>query len=192
MSVNNSMSRNKPVLMIHEVREWMFDLPLEKYVLTFDDGLYSQYYYFDHFKKIPTEKIYFISSNIICTGQQSTEFPCCKVAHEKAFAGNKEDYMTIDQIKELMEDPLVIIGGHSHDHNRVGKFEKVMKKLQHIKSDTELMIAWFEKNLGFCPTHFCYPYNDSYSGLYPAVLKYYNFTHFYGHERTPVETLRHT
>jgi hypothetical protein len=184
------MSKNKPVLMIHEVKDWMLDLPLEKYILTFDDGLYSQYYYFDHFKKIPTEKIYFISSDIICTGTQSTEFPCCRTAHEKAFSGNKEDYMTLDQIKELMADPWVTIGGHSHNHNRIGQFRKVMEKLQHIKTDTELMLEWFEKNLDFRPKHFCYPYNDDYSGLYPAILKHYNFTNFYGKDRIAIESLR--
>ena len=109
----------KPVLMIHEVREWMFNLPLERYTLTFDDGLYSQYHYYPEFAKIPTEKIYFISSGIVCSGHQSTEFPACQDAHKKAFAGNYEDYMTVPQIKELMQDPLVEIAAHSHYHRRL-------------------------------------------------------------------------
>jgi hypothetical protein len=184
------MNKIKPVLMIHEVREWMFDLPLEEYTLTFDDGLYSQYAYFERFKQIPTEKIYFISSNIVCTGTQSADFPACRDAHQKAFIGNKEDYMTLDQIKELMEDPLVSIGGHSHDHKRLDNYNKIIEKLQHIKYDTELMLEWFNTNLKLQPIHFCYPYNDDYSGLYPAVLKQYNFTKFYGSERIAIETLK--
>lgn len=175
--------------MIHEVRDWMFDLPLENYTLTFDDGLYSQFYYFDRFKSIPTEKLYFISSDIICTGEQSNEFPTCRDAHEKAFLGNKEDYMTLDQIKTLMADPWVTIGAHSHSHKRMTHFNKITEKLQHIKFDTELMLYWFEDNLKFRPTHFCYPYNDDYNGIYTAVLKHYEFTKFYGSERIAIESL---
>jgi hypothetical protein len=67
----------KPILMIHEIRDWMFDLPLHNYVLTFDDGLYSQYYFLDKFKTIDTEKIFFISTGILCDENeiQSTTFP---------------------------------------------------------------------------------------------------------------------
>jgi hypothetical protein len=179
----------KPVLMIHEVRECMFDLPLEKYTLTFDDGLYSQYFYFDRFKQIPTEKIYFISSDIICNSLQSTEFPPCSKAHKKAFTGNKEDYMTLAQIKELMQDPLVNIGGHSHSHNRLSAYDKLIEKIQHIKNDTELMLEWFETNLNFRPTKFCFPYNEDYQGIYQSLLKTYGFKEFYGSERMSVEYL---
>ena len=48
----------KPVLMIHEMREEFFDLPLHEYILTFDDGLddgpeYSpdgKYIYFNSYR----------------------------------------------------------------------------------------------------------------------------------------------
>jgi hypothetical protein len=182
----------KPVLMIHEIDERVFSLPLEKYILTFDDGLYSQFYYFDRFKSIPTEKIYFISSGIICDGVQSTDFPTCREAHQKAFVGNTEDYMTVAQIKELMADPLVTIGGHSHTHNRLGSYTKLVERIKHIKDDTELMLEWFKANLGVTPTKFCFPYNDDYQGIYQSLLKIYGFTGFYGRERTPIEMLLHT
>jgi hypothetical protein len=149
----------KPVLMIHEVREEMFDLPLEDYTLTFDDGLYSQFYYWDRFKKLNTQKIYFISSNIVCAGTQSEEFPACRDAHIKAFDGNYEDYMTVAQIKELMADPLVTIGAHSHAHRNLRKIHKLFDCVAHIASDTEQMINWFRDTLGFRPTSFCFPYN---------------------------------
>ena len=186
------MKNLKPVLMIHEVYESMFDLPLEEYTLTFDDGLYSQFYYFDRFKSIPTEKIYFISSDIICSGEQSDQFPACREAHRKAFAGNKEDYMTLAQIKELMKDPLVSIGGHSHSHIRLDNYSKIVEKMKHIKNDTELMVKWFEEYLGFKPSKFCFPYNEDYQGMYSAMLRQYGFTEFYGRERIPIETLLHT
>ena len=178
----------KPVLMIHEVNEWMFDLPLEEYTLTFDDGLYSQYYYFDKFKLIPTEKIYFISTDIICNGAQSLDFPVCIEAHKKAFAGNKEDYMTLSQIKEIMLDPNVRIGGHSHSHKNLKSYT-MLEKLKHIKVDTEQMLDWFKVNLNYTPTAFCFPYNDDCNGLYRAVMKQYGFTDFYSDERLSIESL---
>ena len=186
------MNKIKPVLMIHEIRDWMFDLPLEKFVLTFDDGLYSQFYYFDQFKQVPTEKIYFISSNIVCSEQQSLGFPICQDAHKKAFSGNKEDYMTVNQIRELMMDPLVTIGAHSHTHTRLSNFPRLVDKINYIKKDTEQMLLWFKENLGFPPTHFCFPYNEDCEGMYPAILKKFGFTNFYGRGRIPIETLRRT
>ena len=182
----------KPVLMIHEVEEWLFELPLEDYILTFDDGLYSQYYYYNKLQHINTEKIFFISSNIICNGTQSLDFPVCAEAHKKAFAGNTEDYMTIEQIKELMQDPVVSIGGHSHAHTRLGNYTKLIEKMQQLKDDTELMMEWFTTNLGVSPIKFCFPYNDDYQGMYTAVLTRYGFTDFYGRERISAETLLHT
>jgi len=179
----------KPVLMIHEIKEEFFDLPLENYILTFDDGLYSQYHYYPRFKEIPTEKIYFISSGIICNGSQSTEFPACHIAHDKAFQGNFEDYMTLDQIKELMKDPLVSIGGHSHVHKNLKELTKVTHRAMHIMDDTKLMMNWFKENLNFTPTKFCFPYNDDNDGFYVPVLKSVGFTEFYGKERLAIENV---
>jgi peptidoglycan/xylan/chitin deacetylase (PgdA/CDA1 family) len=179
----------KPVLMIHEIREEFFDLPLENYVLTFDDGLYSQYYYYPKFKDIPTEKIYFISSGIICKDHQSTEFPSCEIAHEKAFSGNYEDFMTLEQIKELMKDPLVTIGGHGHHHKRLKDIFKITHKAMYVIEDTKMMMSWFRENLNISPTKFCFPYNDDNHGLYEPVLKTQGFTEFYGRERIAIESL---
>jgi hypothetical protein len=176
----------KPVLMIHEVREWMFDLPLENYVLTFDDGLYSQFYHFDRFKSIQTEKIFFISTDIVSSGTQSLDFPTCREAHQKYRKGNREDYMTLPQIRELMKDPLTTIGAHSHTHTQLDKLS-LQEAYQHIRLDTERMIDWFNLNLKYHPTKFCYPYNNDWHGLYKKLLSYYGFTDFYGKERTAIE-----
>lgn len=182
----------KPVLMIHEVRNWMLELPLQDYTLTFDDGLYSQYYYNDYFKQLTTQRIYYISSGIVSTGQQNIEFPNCVQAHEKARNGVFEDYMTVEQIKELMQDPNVIIGAHSHSHTRLDKFKTLAEKVAYINADTEQMIQWFETNLGFRPTHFCFPYNEDPHGLYKGLIKKFGITNAVGAGRIPIETLRHT
>ena len=182
----------KPTLMIHEVREEMFKLPLEDYTLTFDDGLYSQYYYFDRFKALKTQKIYFISSDIVCTNQtQSRAFTACAEAHAKAFAGNKEDFMTLAQIQELMQDPNVTIGAHGHLHKNLDSIPKLIHKVEHIKQDTELMLEWFWDKLRIKPTAFCFPYNNDLDGMYRGLLKSYGFTEFYGRERIPIEKLLH-
>lgn len=178
--------------MIHEViDERIFDLPLDNYVLTFDDGLYSQYYYRKEFQKVNTEKIYFISSGIVSSGEQSDTFLTCKEAHQQAFSGDMSQYMTIDQIKDLMRDPLTSIGGHSHSHTRLNTFERLKEKFEYIESDTETMLEWFKKNLNYIPTKFCFPYNEDMDGLYKGLLLKHGFTEFHGRERIPVEKLLH-
>jgi len=182
----------KKVLMIHECSTKFTHLPLENYVLTFDDGLFSQYVFYQEIKHISTPKIFFISSNIICQGSQSLDYPACSAAHKKAFSGNKEDYMTLEQIKELQLDPWVTIGAHSHDHTRLTQFSSLAEKVKHIQQDTESMIKWFEENLEIRPRAFCFPYNEDLDGLYKGLLKKWGFTDFYGNERTPIEMLLRT
>ena len=175
--------------MIHEVYDDIFKLPLEDYIITFDDGLYTQYQYAERFAEVNTEKIYFISTNIICSDTQNTDFIACHIAHDKVFeTGNRENYMTVDQIRELSNIPNVIIGGHSHNHvNLSGR--TLIEKVRHIRQDTIDMITWFETNLNQRPEHFCFPYNDDLGGIYAAMLKEYGITKLYGSERIAVESL---
>lgn len=171
--------------MIHEFREEFLDLPLQDYVLTYDDGLYTQYMY-DHL--IDATKIYFVSTNIICQETQTEELISCRIAHERAFRGDKSAYMNLQQIETLLERGNYV-GGHSHYHKHLKSFSSLAEKVNHIKQDTELMLEWFEKNLHYQPTKFCFPYNDDMNGMYPALLKKYGFTEFYGNERIPIEKL---
>lgn len=181
----------KPTLMIHEVQDFYLDLPLEDYILTFDDGLYSQFQYWNHFKKLKTEKIFFISSGIICNENQSQDFISCVAAHKKAQQGNFENYMTVEQIKELQSDTNTIVGGHSHNHIRLNSFSKLFERVEYIKQDTEQMIQWFDKNLEQFPSHFCFPYNEDLDGIYSGLLKKRGITHLYSNERIPIERLLH-
>lgn len=164
------------VIMIHEMSENMV-IP-ENSLLTFDDGLYSQYQYGRY---LPNKKIFFISSGIVCNQQQSLEYIKCKAAHIKAFGGNFENYMTVSQIRELSKTSE--IGGHSHSHLNLNQFRSLLDKVNHIKKDTEAMLEWFDINLKMRPTSFCFPYNDNMQGMYKAVLVKYGFTSFYGDER---------
>lgn len=166
-------------LMIHEMNK---DTIIPKGLCTFDDGLYSQYKYG---RTLPNDKIYFISSNIICSHNQSNEFISAPNAHKKSFEGNNENYMTIAQIKELI-DLGIEIGGHSHYHKDVSKIPKLIDKVKHIKEDTELMLDWFKSELDYIPTSFCFPYNEELDGLYKGFLKTYGFTKFYGFNRVDI------
>ena len=92
---------NQPFILKKLFSDFYWNTSNDKLLLTFDDGLYSQFYYYDEIKKIDTQKIFFISSNIVCTGKQSLTFPTCREAHEKSFMGNNEDYMSLEQIQFL-------------------------------------------------------------------------------------------
>lgn len=159
---------SKPVLMIHHITEEMFSLPLEDYVLTFDDGTIDHYVYYERFNQIKTQKIYFISSNKI----------------------GLVDYMSLEHIHELLLDENTTIGGHSHDHIQLQGMSLV-ECVKHIETDTQLMISWFIQNLGFKPTKFCYPFNNDLNRVYTSILKKHGINECYGSERIPIEKILH-
>jgi peptidoglycan/xylan/chitin deacetylase (PgdA/CDA1 family) len=155
----------KPVLMVHEITDEILDLPLADYLLTFDDGTQDHWQYFEQIQTIPTEKIYFIITNRIGT------------------AG----YLNLEQVKQMSLDPMVTVGGHSHNHVRLNSFDTLAEKLAHIKQDTEQCLSWFEANLGQIPNTFCLPYNEDIDGLYAVWLKSKGITKIYASERTACE-----
>lgn len=180
----------KPILMIHTLEEWMFDLSLDKYILTFDDGLLSHYYYWKELSKVNTEKIFFISAGIIRNSPPSLDFPSSKEAHNKFFSSkNSEDFMSLDNIKYLKDQTQVTIGAHSYYHEDIRNFNSLNTKINFIRKDTNLMLEWFKDNLSLKPNKFCFPYNYSLGGIYNIVLKDYGFTEFYGENRIPIESL---
>lgn len=179
----------KPVLMLHTIEDKFLNLKLDDYILTFDDGLYNHFYYYPKLKTIKTEKVFFISSNIIGGQKQSKNFICSRECHKKHVNGNNEDFMNLDQIKYLSEQENVFIGGHSHFHRNLNIFSNLKDKIEHIKKDTELMLEWFQKNLNLFPIKFCFPYNDDLNGLYPEILKKYGISEFFGKERIVIENI---
>ena len=175
----------KPTLMIHEFKEQYLDLPLENYVLTFDDGLYSQYAYIDELRKLNTQKIFFISSNIVCPEDQTQDVSmiCCRDAHEKAFLGDYRNYMKWSQIAYIDGLHQCQIGCHGHKH----VYDIVSNTIAMIK-DSRRMIQTFQCHLGYVPDSFCFPYNIE-SGVYKTILQKYGFKHFYGGERIDIDEL---
>lgn len=129
---------NYKTLMIHEVQYNMLDT--DKYVeydeYTFDDCLFSQFYYFDFFKK---------GTLFICPSLLSKEkgirksfkdsksfkmFPTSVDAMYSYRIQNRNDnYMTLDEIKYLLDNYDVEIGGHSFYHDAVIVQHKNNKEL---------------------------------------------------------------
>lgn len=181
---------SKKVLMIHEVREWMFDLPLHEYVLTFDDGLYSQYYYLEKFLNIDTDKYFFISTSMVCPEEieQSEEFLGCREAHRVFFeTGLRNHYMRWSQIKKISRLPRCTIGGHSHFHLN-HKDKKIGSLFRDLVVDTEIMLDEFKSN-HLMVNAFCFPYNKEHFS-YKELLKKYGFEFFFGSERLAIESLK--
>jgi hypothetical protein len=112
-------------LMIHDVRMAYFDLPLERFRLTFDDGLFSQYYYYPLLSSHPEMLTYFITTSFIRPGEARPVFDGEPIAylkpaaygHRAFVAGDFSCFMTVEELRFLASRPNVRIGAHSHFHD---------------------------------------------------------------------------
>lgn len=180
----------KEVLEIHQVDDRLFDLELENYILTFDDGLYTQYKYINELAKINTRKIFFISTDIVCPSAclQNREYIQCDAAHEHFFRTDlAEHYMTWDQIREISKIQNCEIGGHSHFHKDIETIEPKNKR-SFLSRDTKFMREAFRNELGYIPKSFCFPYNYT-EVLYNCILQRAGFVDFFGVGRLGVDSL---
>tara|TARA_B100001029_G_scaffold177019_1_gene180903 strand:- start:3364 stop:4428 length:1065 start_codon:yes stop_codon:yes gene_type:complete len=112
-----------------------FEEKLEKkFLLTIDDGydsFYENAWPFLKVNKIPF--IIFISTEAI----------------------GKKGYMEWSQIKNIEKYDFVSIGNHSHSHDYLVNFS-----FDDFKSDIKKSIEIFEKNLGYNPIFFSYPFGE--------------------------------
>jgi peptidoglycan/xylan/chitin deacetylase (PgdA/CDA1 family) len=114
-----------PYLMIHDIRKEYFDLSLKQYRLTFDDGLFSQYYYFPLFENHPAELIFFITTSFIHPGRARPMFDGEYISHLKTkryayrtfVEGRYDHFMTVEEVQAIADRPNVRIGVHSHFHD---------------------------------------------------------------------------
>ena len=180
---------NKPILMIHEFKIEYLNLPLEDYILTFDDGLNTPYFFITHLLKLDTLKIFNISTNVICRTKISYESINCFDARKKANEGNFENYMNWAMIELLSISKSCLIAGHSHLHKDIRKIKNLNDKIKYIKEDTTLMFKEFEKHLNYRPTTFCFPFNNE-DIFYKDILKnQFEVTRFFGSERIDIEDI---
>lgn len=112
-------------LMIHDLKAEFFDLPLDRYRLTFDDGLYSHYYYYPRLKSHPQPLLFFITTSLIREAPARGRFDGRYREHRAAadysrrafIDGCRDDFMTTEEVRFLADQPNVLIGAHSHFHD---------------------------------------------------------------------------
>ena len=182
---------------IHSVRKGLLELNLSDYILTFDDALFSQYFYWSYFKKFKTKKILFIPTGAIrltdkrrpMFKEEHCDFPDCYHAMDNwKKQNNLKDYMTLGEIMYLIEnDKSIIIGGHSHNHIRPYEYgQGLFEMTSNMKRDADIMIEWFNTYLSIKPMDYCYPFNEEHEML-TLILKDRGIKEFYGSERIDID-----
>ena len=113
--------------MIHDLKPEYFALPLRDYRLTFDDGLFSQYYYQPLLADQPGGLTFFVATAFVRPGPARPRFAGRYLEHLKSgvysrrafIEGRLDDFMTVDEVGVLADQPGVRIGAHSHFHDVV-------------------------------------------------------------------------
>ena len=67
----------------------------------------------------------------------------------------KFGYMTWEQIKEIEKEDFVFLGNHSHSHEYLINYN-----FENFKKDIDESIKIFEKNIGYNPVFFSYPFGE--------------------------------
>ena len=163
------------ILEIHQLGAWVKDFSfLKDDILTFDDGLFSQYFFFHYLPK-ENIKIFFISTNIInFTNKFNLEFLSSDIAHELFFSNNDTtNYMNIEQINYLKNQKNVFIGSHTHYHFKYESIEKDLNMSYIIaKDDLEKNKFYMKKYFNIDKVkYFCYPYNYDKNLFFNICLK---------------------
>ena len=112
-------------LVIHDFRKDYFELNLAAYTLSFDDGLYSQYYYYPLLNPVDSASFFFIITSFIKPGKARERFngeyiKSVKSRHymNDAFINNDfSHFMNLEEIQALAAHAGVRIGAHSHFHD---------------------------------------------------------------------------
>jgi len=115
------------ILAVHDIRKEYFELNLNSYRLSFDDGLYSQFYYYPLFKNHPKKLTYFITTSFIKPGKMRPMFHGRHLPYVKSkkymyrtfVEGRYDHFMNVEELQELYMHPNVQIGAHSHFHDVV-------------------------------------------------------------------------
>ncbi len=82
----------------------------------------------------------------------------------------KNGYMNWEQIKEIENSNLGIIGNHSHTHDYLVNLDN-----NQIKSDIDKSIEIFKKNLGYNPIYFSYPFGEYSLEFIKIINKRFEF-----------------
>ena len=183
---------------IHSVCEEIFNLDLKNYVLTFDDALYSQFYYWELINRLENDKILFIPTGAIILSDYvrkrfNSEFinfvDCFEALSQWKMNDNREHYMTLGEVKFLIKRYNIRIGGHGYNHTHPDCYGvSLSERTTKMKQDVDSMFNWFERYLYIKPVDFCFPFNKEDSFL-KLILKDKGIENFYGGEREEIEIL---
>ena len=86
----------------------------------------------------------------------------------------KNGYMTWEQIREIASSNLVTIENHSHSHEYLIDWNE-----KEIRKDLEKSIGIFNKELGYSPNLFSYPFGE-YSSVLKKIVSDLNFKFAFG------------
>jgi len=167
---------NKPLekkeLMIHKFHDAYLDIQLDDYILTFDDGLFSQVLGIRKIVNVyPDIEIkFFVSTGIIHIGTDAQTFNESDVAHQRFFdLGLTTDFVSYDNLVELSKISQVKIGFHGHKHIKPSYLKKNLSlndRLKTWKDDAREMVfgavKFYEARLIQKDTKilYCAPYNE--------------------------------
>ena len=122
----------------------------KKILITIDDAFFSFYEVaWPYLKKEKIPFILFVSTETV----------------------GKNGYMTWSQIKELEKENTVYIGNHSHSHKYLVDLNN-----QEFMSDIDTASRFFNKNLGYNPIFFSYPFGEYSADIKKYISKNFKFS----------------
>ena len=159
-------------------------------ILTFDDGLYSNYLYLNELKKLPNKKIFFISLGILRNTdiEPNSTFIKCSEAHRQQ---DTSFYMSISEVNEIENLPKeynCFIGLHGVDHLKCFLKGPLINKIQYpiiagnkkysgikecariFKEEIDKMFILSDILLDKKTRYFAWPYNQENSFMYNIVV----------------------
>ncbi|WP_254768929.1 polysaccharide deacetylase family protein [Salinilacihabitans rarus] len=111
--------------------------------LTFDDGLRSF-----HHTVLPILREYDAPATVYLIGEAVLD-------PKGEYMPVESDYMTRDQLTEIVDDPLVTVGNHTRSHPKLSELDR-----DAIESEITEGKEIIEEELGVDVDRFCYPFND--------------------------------
>lgn len=123
-------------------------------VIAFDDGWKSNY-----------DKIYELMKSL---GLKYNIYLAVKEI------GTNPDYLTWEQVRQMHDEGLVGFGAHTYTHPDMSDISKINPELEFTKAD-----AIFEKELGYKPLDFCYPFGCYSEASNDYIVKNTNYTRIY-------------
>ena len=144
------LAANVPVMSLREAVEGLLAGDIKRpwsVVLTFDDA------YEDFFtralpllRKLSLPATLFVPTEFI---DQPDHLP---LSQSHPAAVEKMRPMTWDQLREVHDEPLVQIGGHTHSHRNLDQLQA-----EEIRTEMTVSSRRFQQELGFVPSEFAYP-----------------------------------